>query len=206
MTERTEQRTDLVVPLPKARVPAEVQLEFPLPPGEEPVREPFAGDLYVTYAFELPDDGGARRRYEHVAPRHCEELGVAAGDLRALATANLRDRRRELSLDWYPDVRAVTVTLGGAGLEAALLLDDGFLEKLAQDVDGDLVVAVPARDVLVASGTGHPDGIEKLRWAVGQVWSDGRGEDDAAPGRDVPVGTLLVRDLLVRRETGWEVF
>lgn len=199
------ERTDLVVPLPKARVPAEVQLEFPLPPGEEPVRDDLAGDLYVTYAFELPDESAGRRRYEHVARRHCDEMGIAPNDLWRLATVNLRNRRQELSLDWYPDVRAVTVTLGGAGLEAALLLDDGFLEKLAQDVEGDLVVAVPARDVFVASGTGHPDGVEKLRWAVGQVWSDGRGEDDAAPGRDVPVGTLLVRDLLVRRATGWEL-
>ncbi|TDD89131.1 DUF1444 domain-containing protein [Actinomadura rubrisoli] len=219
----TEPRSSLIVPLMKARVPAEVQLEFPLPPGEEPVREPFAGDLYVTYALELADEAAALgRRYEHVARRHCAELGVAPEALRRLATINLRNRRPDLSLSWYPDVRAVTVALGdggsgpasgsggGAGaarrggLEAGLLLDEGFLEKLAQDVEGDLVVAAPARDVFVASGTGHPDGVDKLRWAVAQVWAEDRG-DGADPAWDVPAGSLLTHQLMVRRGGGWEI-
>lgn len=186
----------LIVPLMKARVPAEVQLEFPLPADEEPVRDPFAGDLYVTYALEHADENG--RRYEHVARRHCAELGVEPGELRARAVLNLRDRRPELGLNWYPDVRAVTVALGG--LEASLLLDDGFLDKLAQDVEGDLVVAAPARDVFVASGTGHPEGVDKLRWAVAQVWAR-----DADPGWDAPASALLGHDLLVRRAGAWDV-
>ncbi|QFG26924.1 DUF1444 family protein [Actinomadura sp. WMMB 499] len=180
----------------KARVPAEVQLEFPLPVDEEPVRDAFAGELYVTYALEHTEDGG--RRYEHVARRHCAELGVEAGELRRRAVLNLRDRRPELGLNWYPDVRAVTVTLGG--LEASLLLDEGFLEKLAQDVEGDLVVAAPARDVFVASGTGHPEGVDKLRWAVAQVWAR-----DAEPEWDAPASALLGHDLLVRRAGVWEI-
>ncbi|MBT2208682.1 DUF1444 domain-containing protein [Actinomadura sp. NEAU-AAG7] len=218
----TEPRSSLIVPLMKARVPAEVQLEFPLPPEEEPVRDPFAGDLYVTYALEVADEAAPLgRRYEHVARRHCAELGVVAGELRRLATINLRNRRPDLSLSWYPDVRAVTVTLGDGGptaapagpqggrrarqggLEAALLLDEGFLEKLAQDVEGDLVVAAPARDVFVASGTGHPDGVDKLRWAVAQVWAQDRG-DGADPAWDVPAGSLLTHELMVRRGATWE--
>jgi hypothetical protein len=212
----TEPRTSLIVPLMKARVPAEVQLEFPLPFEEEPIRHPFAGDLYVTYALELsrepgdpagaprhPAPAGGGRRYEHIARRHCAELGVAPEELRRHAVVNLRNRRPDLMLSWYPDARAVTVTVGG--LEAGLLLDDGFLEKLAQDVEGDLVVAAPAWDVFVASGTGHPDGIEKLRWAVRQVWAEGRADDQPDPAWDVPPGQLLSRDLLVRRGGAWEV-
>jgi hypothetical protein len=241
----TEPRTSLIVPLMKARVPAEVQLEFPLPPEEEPIREPFAGDLYITYALELTAERGAAagplrpeaggRRYEYVARRHCAELGIAPEELRRLATLNLRNLRPDLRMGWYPDARAVTVSLGGpsapsepspaspgpqtpppgltppspspglpsaGGLEAGLLLDDGFLEKLAQDVEGDLVVATPARDVFVASGTGHPDGMEKLRWAVERVWSEDRGEDDD-PNWDVPAGHLLTRDLMMWREGRW---
>ncbi len=166
----SDPRSSLIVPLMKARVPAEVQLEF-------------------------------------VARRHCAELGVAPGELRRRAVINLRDLRPELSLSWYPDVRAVTVSLGGTTgrgtLEAGLLLDDGFLEKLAQDVEGDLVVAAPARDVFVASGTGHPDGVDKLRWAVAQVWAEDR--DNADPSWDVPAGSLLTHNLMVRRGGVWDV-
>ncbi|WP_026416106.1 hypothetical protein [Actinomadura oligospora] len=218
----TEPRSRLVVPLMRAKVPCDVQLEFPLPPGEEPIREPFAADVYVTYALELPAEpgtvtlpgAGAGRRYEHVARRHCGELGIDPRDLARQASINLRDLRPELGMSWYPDARAVTVTLGSAdakdpsgrgGLEASLLLDEGFCDKLAQDVEGDLVVAAPARDVFVASGTGHADGIAKLRWAVDQVWAAERAADPAVPANwDVPAGSLLTRDLLVRRPTGWE--
>ncbi|GAA1808978.1 DUF1444 domain-containing protein [Actinomadura chokoriensis] len=204
----TDPRSSLIVPLMKARVPAEVQLEFPLPADEEPIRDPFAGDLYVTYALETADEGvPSGHRHEQVARRHCAELNVAPGELRRRAVINLRDLRPELSLSWYPDVRAVTVSLGGApgrgSLESGLLLDEGFLEKLAQDVDGDLVVAAPARDVFVASGTGHPDGVDKLRWAVAQVWAEDR--DNTDPGWDVPAASLLTHNLMVRRAGVWDV-
>jgi hypothetical protein len=88
----------------------------------------------------------------------------------------------------------VSVSLGG-DLEAGLLLDDAMMEKLAQDVEGDVVVAVPARNVLVVTGTGHPDGLAKLRWIVDQVWS---GIEERA--------LLLTRELLVRRQARWELY
>ncbi|MBC6458253.1 DUF1444 family protein [Actinomadura sp. HBU206391] len=181
----TEPRHTLIVPIMRARVPVELRLEFPPAPDAEPVREPFAGDLYASYALELPD------RYEYVARRHCAELGIEPGALRAQAAGNLRTRRPDLSMNWYPDAKAVSIGLGN-DLEAGLLLDDSLMEKLAQDVEGDLVVAVPSREVFVATGTAHPDGLEKLRWAVDQVWPAGR--------------DLLTRDLLVRRDASWEVF
>lgn len=204
----------LIVPVMKARVPVEVQLEFPLPETEEPILEPFAGNLLVSYAVERRqrDDalGARQRRHEYVARRHCAEIGLAPEGLRDLAVANLRTHRPDLAFNWYPDVRAVAVTAGG-DLESGLILDEGFVEKLAQDVDGDLVVAVPARDMFVASGTGHPDGVDKLRWVVDQIWSDDRhaGADAGAGEPDGPAGDrphlLLTRDLLVRRGSTWEV-
>lgn len=202
----TEPRSKLIVPLMKARVPAEIQLEFPLLPDDEPVRDPFAAGLYVTYALELADEGvPSGRRHEHVARRHCAELGVPPEELRRHAVVNLRDLRPDLGLSWDPEVRAVTVSLGGAPggrgtLESGLLLDDGFLEKLAQDVEGDLVVAVPARDRFVASGTGHPDGVDHLRRTVARVWTADLGEST-----DVPAVDLLTHDLLVRRAGTWDV-
>jgi hypothetical protein len=202
----------------KARVPVEMQLEFPLPDTEVPVAEPFAGNLLVGYALDHAIDraggeGAAEARgLEHVALRHCAELGVEPPELRERAVANLRVRRPDVSFNWYPDVRAVSVTAGG-DLEAGLVLDDGFVDKLAQDVEGDLVVAIPARDLFVATGTGHPDGVDKLRWVVDQIWSDDRHpspEDTAgAPPRGLAPQRphlLLTRDLLVRRGASWELF
>jgi hypothetical protein len=178
-----------------ARVPVFVQLEFPLPPAEEPLQEPFVGELYVTYGLDQPvrpEEGMQSGALERVTKRHCAEAGLIPEALRRQAVANLRARRPDLGLTWYPDARAVAVTLGG-DLESGLLLDDTFADKLAQDVEGDLVVAAPARDVLIASGTGHPDGVAKLHWVVDQVW--------AAGGRP-----LLTRALLVRRRGIWDTY
>ncbi|REE95754.1 DUF1444 domain-containing protein [Thermomonospora umbrina] len=207
----------LVVPVMRARVPVEMQLEFPLPEGEVPVLEPFLGDLLVGYAIERgagrDETPGEVRALEHIAGRHCAEWSVEPRDLRERAVTNLRVRRPDLAFNWYPDVRAVSVTAGG-DLEAGLVLDDGFVEKLAQDVEGDLVVAIPARDLFVATGTGHPDGVDRLRWVVDQIWADERhpsSEGEAASGAP-PHGLapqrphlLLTRDLLIRRGTAWEL-
>jgi uncharacterized protein YtpQ (UPF0354 family) len=175
----------LIVPVLKARIPVDLQLEFPLPPDDAPIREPFVGDVYVSYVLDFTE------RYEYVTPRRRAELGLSAADLRERATANLRGRQADLTLDWSSDVRAVTITVG-SGLESGLSLDDDLMEKLTQDIDGDLVVAVPARDVLVASGTGHEDGLAELRRTVDRVWANG-GE------------RLVTKDLLVRRRGTWDV-
>jgi len=187
--------SSLIVPVLNARVPVFMQLEFPLPEVEEPIREPFVGELYVTFGVDRVTGPGDAAMpvggLERVTRRHCAEAGLIPEALRRQAVANLRTRRPDLGLTWYPDARAVAVTLDG-DLESSLLLDETFADKLAQDVEGDLVVAVPARDVLIASGTGHPDGMAKLRWVVDQVW--------AAGGRP-----LLTRDPLIRRRGLWEV-
>src|SRR5689334_21242092 len=105
--------SSLILPVLNARVPVFVQLEFPLPPAEEPVQEPFVGELYVTYGLDHaagPDDGGPdgmQGGFERVTKRHCAEAGLIPEALRRQAVANLRARRPDLGLTWYPDARAV---------------------------------------------------------------------------------------------------
>ena len=179
---------DLIVPILGARVPVDVRLDFPLAPDDTPLREPFAAELYLSYGLDQPAAEDGRTRFEPITPRRLRDLGLEAGQLRARAASNLRVRRPDLALNWFPDVQAVTVTVGG-DLEAGLLLDDPFLDKLAQEVDGDLVVGVPARDVFTATGSRDVQGLAKLRWVADRVWA--RGDH------------LLSRRLLVRRDGGW---
>jgi uncharacterized protein YtpQ (UPF0354 family) len=189
----TDPRFSLIVPVLNARVPVDVRLDFPPPAAEEPIREFITAELYVTYALDTDEQAGPARP---LAMRHCAELGLLPETLRGYAIANLRARRPDLGMTWFPDARAVSITLDGdtglRGLEAGLLLDEVLMDKLAQDIEGDLIVAVPAGDVLIATGTGHPDGLARLRATADQVWS--------APGR-----TLLIKSLLIRRPGGWDV-
>jgi hypothetical protein len=78
------------------------------------------------------------------------------------------------------------------GLESGLLLADEFWESLATSIPGDPVVGVPARDVVIVTGSESRPGLERARRAVERVFFAG--------GRH-----LLGRDLLVRRQQGWEV-
>lgn len=179
---------DLIVPIPGARVPVDVRLDFPPPVEDVPIREPFAVGLYLSYGIDLQPGDDGRPRFEPLTPRRLAERGLRAELLRERAAGNLRARRPDLALNWFPDVRAVTVTVGG-DLEAGLLLDEAFLDKLAGEVDGDLVVGVPARDVFTATGSRDEQGLAKLRWVADRVWA--RGDH------------LLSRSLLLRTPAGW---
>ncbi len=109
------------------------------------------------YALDMPG------QFAFVARRHCGELGLDPGDLRALSVRNLRMRRSK------PQVRQggtfLMLTLD-AELEASLLLADIVWEQLAPGIPGDLIAAVPARHILVVSGTGVTSGAGVLRRGV----------------------------------------
>ena len=160
-----------------------------MPPEAVPIVEPFLPGLCVAYGYDFPWG------YVMLGPRQCTEVGVSAESLRGLAMDNLAARRSERSLFQAPDAMAVGIELGGefgADLEASLVLDDDFMTRLAERFSGDLVVAIPDRDMLMATGTGHADGMAKLRSFVDGFW----------PGADHP----LTQHLLVHRAAQWQVF
>lgn len=64
----------------------------------------------------------------------------------------------------------------GARFEPSLLLAGPVWEDLASRVQGDLVVAVPTEQILLASGTGDPLRYARLREAAAQAWSEAHGD------------------------------
>jgi uncharacterized protein YtpQ (UPF0354 family) len=55
-------------------------------------------------------------------------------------------------------------------LEATLMLYPTLWAQLCEEMGDDLVVAVPARDVLAVSPIDSPEGIAELRAVVQRVW------------------------------------
>jgi uncharacterized protein YtpQ (UPF0354 family) len=86
---------------------------------------------------------------------------------------------------------ALLVSFGG--LESSLVLADEFWDSLEGAVPGELVIGVPARDVVIITGSQSRSGLAKVERAVDRIFFAG-GEH------------LLLRDLLVRRDGEWEVF
>jgi len=79
------------------------------------------------------------------------------------------------------------------GLESSLLLANDFWARLEGAVPGELVVGVPARDVVVVTGSKSAPGLEKAKRCVERVFFAG-GDN------------LIMRGLLVRRSGTWEPF
>lgn len=153
---------------------------------DEPIIERLAGDLLVMYAFDLPG------RFEFVARRHCEALGLEAGALRPLSVRNLVKRRRKPQIKRTD--RVVMLILDG-DLEASLLLVDMLWAQLAPQIPGDLIAAVPTRDTLAVTGTGLDGGVAVLNHAVREVWESPRGNRKL----------LLTPSLLIRQGTSWQL-
>jgi len=157
-----------------------------LPDRDEPIIERLAGDLLIMYAFDLPG------RFEFVARRHREALGLDVDDLRPLSVRNLVRRRRKPQIKQTD--RIVLLILDG-DLEASLLLVDVLWAQLARQIPGDLIAAVPARDTLAVTGTGVDGGVAVLNHAVRQVWESPRANRKL----------LLIPSLLIRQGTSWRL-
>jgi hypothetical protein len=147
------------------------------------VRDEFTGDLTVVYTFG-PQFG--RRVVTHV---DLEQLAMPADALRRSAYEHLEVLAGRAEFHGQPPA----LMLSFEGLESSLLLATDFWSRLQGAVPGELVVGVPARDVVVVTGSHSQAGLEKARRCVERVFFAG---DEH----------LLTRRLLVRRGNNWEPF
>jgi len=108
--------------------------------------------------------------------------------LRRVALDNLHRLLPRLRVDGQPP--APMLFFGG--LESSVLLADEVWADLRRSVPGDLVVGVPARDVVIFTGTGSRPGLARVRRAVDRVFFAG--------GRN-----LLSRELLIWQD-GWATY
>jgi uncharacterized protein YtpQ (UPF0354 family) len=77
------------------------------------------------------------------------------------------------------------------GVESSLLLAEDFWNSLEGSVPGSIVIGMPARDVMIITGSRSPSGIAKARKAVDRMFFAGGHH-------------LLTPDLLIRRRGGWD--
>jgi uncharacterized protein YtpQ (UPF0354 family) len=124
-------------------------------PSQELVAEPLNGDLVVVYAenrlgtlriLSNRDDVGDRAR------------------LRELALTNLS--RMLPKIEIRPGADGVLLISSGGEFDASLLLADNLWSSEKVKVDGDIVVAVPAKNALIVTGSNNAAGLARLRAAA----------------------------------------
>ncbi len=110
------------------------------PPDQWPLTEPLVGNLVVTYAFDVPAG------FMMVRPQDLAQLGLSPEQLRGLSLDNLKREMPEIAVEVTGDVQRV---ITGKNFEACTLLAPNFWSKVASQIDGEVIVAVPSRDVVL---------------------------------------------------------
>ena len=147
------------------------------------VSENYNSELAIFFAEDN------ERNIRYLTEDAFEELQIDRETLRERAIANLR--RLVPQIEVMGEGGTYMITAGG-DYEASLILIDSVWEDGRMEVDGEILVAIPARDLLIVSGTGNPEAIERLR----QVASEGNAQ----------FAYNLSPVLFVRRNGVFEVF
>ena len=120
--------------------------------GREHVYEDLNKELVIVYA----EDTEKRTRYL----LNDDDLGVARGDLRKLAVDNLMRILPKIKMEQTEEFGSLTA---GGDYEASLLLMDHIWSGGQIKVEGDIVVAVPAKNVLLITGSQNRKGLAAVR-------------------------------------------
>lgn len=118
-----------------------------------------------------------------------DRLEMPRRELRRRAAAYLDASMENVGIHGQPPA----LMLSFEGIESSLLLCDDFWDSLDGSVPGSVVIGMPARDVVIITGSRSPSGLAKARRAVDRVFFAG--------GRH-----LLSRHLLVRHGDAWDRF
>lgn len=116
-------------------------------------------------------------------------MQLDADDLRPLAVRNLTRRRARPQIKQAP--AAAMFVLDG-NLEFSLLLADHPWEQTGPQLPGELIAAVPSRDMPAVTGSRVPGGIAALTRCADAVWQHS-------------TTRLLARSLLIRHGPSWQL-
>lgn len=130
---------------------------------QQPVFDDLNAELAVVYAEDTP------KAMRYLSSR--ENLGVARSELRALAVDNLL--RLMPPIEMRQSIDGFFMITSHADYGASLLLVDEIWSGGQIKVDGDIVVAVPAKDVILAGGANHGKSLTAMR-ATAQKIAKGR--------------------------------
>ena len=126
--------------------------------------EPLNDELMILYAEDTPNN------MRYLSRADLEKAGVNVGEVRALAVANLRRKLPDIQLHTGELFSMLTAD---GNYESSLLLFDDLWSGEKFKVDGDIVVAVPSRDVLAFTGSRNAAGLKKLREIADQISAEG---------------------------------
>ena len=138
-------------------------LESGVEEAPEHVMEELNEELVILYAQDTPTN------ILYLTPEGLEEVGIEQSELRSIAIDNLKSIISQVEL--IGDNGLYIVTAGG-DYDASLLLFDSIWSSDQLAVKGEIVVAIPARDLLLVTGSEDSEGIQKVKDIVNESYSE----------------------------------
>lgn len=126
--------------------------------------EPLGPDLAIVYAEDRPED------LRFFTAKYFEKASIDRTRLRALAVENLRRIVGDIEVRDYGGTYALAAD--GAN-EVGLILLPELWTKQRMKVDGDFVVALPTRDLLVVTGSNDAGALRRVRALAEEAFAKG---------------------------------
>ena len=111
-------------------------------------------DLVIIYAEDSPTN------IRYFTDKDLEESGIQRNSLRSLAVANLRRILPKVDVHRGPHISMLTA---GADYVSSLLLLEELWDPKKLGLEGEIVLAVPTRDLLLVTSSLDAQGIAQLR-------------------------------------------
>lgn len=131
---------------------------------KENVYEDLNSNLVVLYAEDSP------KNIRYFSPEDLEKAQIGKHELRALACENLK---RLLPKIERHGANGLFMLTAGGDYESSLLLFDFIWDDMQKEVRGDVVVAIPTRELLLVTGSQDTQGIEKMKHIVQKATAEG---------------------------------
>jgi uncharacterized protein YtpQ (UPF0354 family) len=142
--------------------------------------EPLNEILVALYVIDTPTS------MRFVNEDGLEELGLERSEVRARAAENLKGHLPELTVHTG---EALFMVIADGNYESSLLLLDHLWEPGKLPFEGDPIVAVPTRDVLLVTGTEMEGGAARVREIAASLTADG--------------SRVISSELFIRRDGAW---
>lgn len=119
----------------------------------ENVYEDLNQELVIVYAEDSP------KNLRYLTPEDLESVNLKPSELRSLAIENLKSIVPKIEVQGGNGIYMVTA---GGDYEASLILFEGLWDGIQIKVDGDYVITIPSRDMLLITGSRNKEGIRKI--------------------------------------------
>ncbi len=158
---------------------------FDLKDSDLPIIEPYLAELHVAYVI---DHEGY---YKYVNSGDLKQWNINKDTLSKTAMENLY-RLANGRAQFHGDSTYGMIVLNG-NLEASLMLSDGFWEAITQTIkQKNLVIGIPAKDVLLITHLESSEGILMVKEAINKIYEHG--------------GDLITKWLFKREASAWSKF